>query len=289
MPRVVDPDHLNHAIELYLTGKTIHECSAETRVGEGTIARELRARGIEPRKGTRPRIVLPDKEIIDQYNTGASEYTLSIQYGVSRGTITRVLRDSGVERRGCSDAGLVRAAKMSPEERQAQTAAAHIAATGRTATWEERALRAATVEKKPPAMSRHEYQFADWLGERHATYTREKAVGIYNVDFAVGSVAVEILGGEWHAYKATRHASRTPYILDQGWTMVFLWSTANCPMTPAVADYVVAVVDEVRRNPALIGEYRVVRGDGYLIASGRANDDEFAGIPSARQSYDAAS
>jgi very-short-patch-repair endonuclease len=248
-----------------LSGHTAKQAAALVGINPKTLTSELRTRGIETgRRGTWRD--LPAQEIADKYFQGASELALAAAYSVERGAIRSALLSQGVQTRGRSDAGLVRAAKMTAAERKAQAAAAHAASTGRIATWEERCLRAATVEQRPPAMSRHEQQ----------------AVGPYNIDFTVGTVAVEVLGGEWHGYKATRHARRTPYILDQGWSMAFLWATANCPMTHAAADYVIAFADELARDPSPGREYRVVRGDGYLIARGCRDDDEFAGIPAAR-------
>lgn len=282
--RRIDPADFDHAVELHAAGKTIREASSLAGMKAATLANELRRRGIETgRRGTWRD--LPTKEIADKYLRGETEFGLAVGYGVERQAIKLALESQGVKRRSVREASILHVSRMTLAERKAQTAAANVAATGRKATWDERAKRASTVERKPPAMSRHERQFAVWLTKRHATYRREVAVGIYNVDFAVGPVAVEILGGEWHSYKTARHASRTPYILNQGWAMVFVWATANHSMTAAVAEYVIAFADEVRRDPSLMGEYRVIRGDGHVIATGRADDGQFSGIAAARDSY----
>lgn len=280
MPRVIDPSDLDNAVQLYLSGKTVKQAAAQFGVGASTLSRELHRRGVETgRRGTWRD--LPAGEIAQDYAAGLSELAIANKYKAERGAVRRVLLDLGVQPRGRSEAGLVRAAQMTPEARRAQATAAHNASRGRKAAWDERCRVASGRERNPPELSVHERPFAGWLAERDIPYRREVAVGPYNLDFAVGSVAVEILGGEWHAYKA-RHAHRTPYILDQRWAIAFVWSTANCPMTSSAADYVVAFANEVTRNPALIGEYRVVRGDGHLITSGRADDGQFPGIPPAR-------
>jgi very-short-patch-repair endonuclease len=173
---------------------------------------------------------------------------------------------------------------MTPEQIAAQVAAAHSATKGRKATWDERAKRAATIERNPPAMSVHEAKFARSLDRIGVPWRREVAVGIYNLDFTLGSVGVEILGGEWHAYKGERHPRRVKYILGEGWALVYVWATSNYPLTRAAAEYCVAFAQEVSRNPALRGEYRVIRGDAHLIASGRDELDEFTLEQSARNS-----
>lgn len=276
MPRVVDPRNLDHAVQLYISGESIEQSATHAGIGEPTVSKELHRRGVElHRTLIAKRIEVPENEIVQQYASGTSEYAIARQLGVSRDVITRVLRENGVKRRGRSDAGIVRASKMTAAQRADQAAAAHAATRGRVATVAERCRYAKSRERRPPKPSIYESQFAEWLAERDIPYRREVAVGPYNIDFAVGPVAVEILGGGWHAYKPL-HARRTPYILNQGWAMVFVWATVNHPMTAAAADYVHSTANLTSRDPALIGQYRVIRGDAHVITGGSAHDHEFA-------------
>lgn len=220
------------------------------------------------------------------YLSGKSAYEIAATAGVDRGALKRELIARGIEPRGRSSAGLNRTGKMTPAERAAQAAAAHHASRGRKAGWDERCKSALSRQKNPPAASGHEQRFATWLEERHIPYRRETAIGAYNVDFTIGPIAVEILGGEWHLDKTERHARRTPYILGQGWAMLFVWATVNQPLTADAAEYAIAFADEASRKPPLVGEYRVIRGDSYLITSGRCDDGQFAGIPASRDRYD---
>lgn len=210
------------------------------------------------------------------YAAGKSALEVKSLTGVDRGVLKTELLRRGIEPRGRSSAGKLRASKMTVEERLSQAAAAHVAATGRKHTFEERAKRARTVERQPPAMSVHEQTFADHLNELGVPFRREAAVGIYNLDFAIGSVGVEILGGEWHAYKGERHPRRIKYILGQNWSLVYVWATQGFPLTLTAAKYCVAYAQQVSREPSLIGEYRVIRGDAQLVASGRDQLDEFS-------------
>src|SRR5690606_16633099 len=84
------------------------------------------------------------------YVSGKSAYEVHSLTGVDRGALKRELTSRGIEPRGRSSAGLNRTSQMTPEQIAAQVAAAHVAAKGRKATWEERAKRAATVERNPP-------------------------------------------------------------------------------------------------------------------------------------------
>ena len=223
MTRKTDPATLDHAVALYLSGKSVLECSTLLGVGRNPIAVELRRRGIEPR--------------------------------------------------GSHDAAVLRYAGTTVEERAAITAAANVAARGRKARPDEAVKRALTNERSPKPMSVHEAQFARLLDAQRVEWQREIACGPYNIDFIVGPVAVEILGGSWHAQKTARHARRSEHILNAGWTLCYVWSTVNWPLTSKAAEYVVALADQASRNPALVGEYRVIRGDAHEIAAGRGQLD----------------
>jgi very-short-patch-repair endonuclease len=174
---------------------------------------------------------------------------------------------------------------MSPDERLQLLANAHAAVRGKPQTIDQLRKRATGRQAKPPAMSVHESTFAAWMCERDIAYVREMAIDKYNVDFGISPIAVEILGGEWHGTrkKAAGHSRRTPEILDANWSLLFIWATPTYPLTPVVADYAVSYLESVRRDPSLLGEYRVIGGEAQLLARGRAEDYESTGIPAPRK------
>jgi hypothetical protein len=120
------------------------------------------------------------------------------------------------------------------------------------------------------------------LAERGIDSIAQRAIGVYNVDLAALPVAVEVLGGGWHSIK-TVHAERTPYILDEGWHLVMVWDyEGRSSLGPGAADYVVAFLDEVRRNPPATCQYRVISGQGKLLAACGREDNEFPLVPPPR-------
>jgi very-short-patch-repair endonuclease len=167
-----------------------------------------------------------------------------------------------------------------PAERRRLASAAHDAVRGIPKT-EEQLLRAASARERAgwnQRTSANEKVLDAWLRAQGVFPIREKAVGIYNVDFAIETVAVEVLGGSWHACKPA-HARRTPYILNQGWALLFVWSFKRAPLCAEAGEYLISYLEETRRNPSLRGQYRVIRGDGQVAASGGSDDDEFALVP----------
>lgn len=282
MSRKTDPAKMDHAIQLYVSGKTLSEAAASAGVSKSPLSRAIRSRGIEARGN---RVDLPASEIVDRYRNGSSEISLAREYGVTRPVIRRRLQEAGVTIRGHSEAGKQRAASMSPEERLRQAQASHAATRGVPADHDRLVKQAQARERSPKAPSRGEIAMKALLQERGLDPVSEKAVGKYNIDLMMSPVAVEVLGGTWHASRRT-HAERTPYILNQGFAMVFVWDTRWHPISPKAADYVTSVVESARRDPSLIGQYWVIRGDGKLASTGSLNDKEFPLVqPSIRDIY----
>lgn len=278
MPAPTDPANLDQAIELYLSGQPLPQITAATGVGSSVLSRERTRRGIPSRRIKR----LPAADIAAAYRAGESEYSLGLRYGVARGVIRKRLVEEGVKLRDMSTAGKVRARRMTPEERAAQAAAAHEAVRGVRHTEEQLLTRAVAREGKGLCDSPGELFLMAELRKRGVEPTPQKAIGKYNVDLSVAPVAVEVLGGGWH-YTKRHHAVRTPYILNEGWCLLFVWNhEGQSALGSGAADYVVSYLEEIRRDPSLVGEYRVITGRGQLLAAGRAEDDEFTLVPPPR-------
>lgn len=271
MPPKLTTDQLDHAVRLYLAGEPVQNIPTLTGVSLSRFARERAARGIPSRKV----LDLPMPEIISAYSAGASENALAVQYGVSRGVIAQRLIKAGVERRDQSEAGKARNSRMTPEQRERQASAAHRAARMRRTPAIQKFRSALRRESLGRPASAGESMLHDLMTARGERPIAERAIGPYNVDLAMLPVAVEVLGGGFHGVKAS-HAERTPYILDAGWHLVMVWNhEGRSSLGPGAAEYLVAFLDEVRRNPPATCQYRVISGDGQLLAARGREDNEF--------------
>lgn len=266
---------LDRAVELYLAGKSGAEVSRTCGVTTSVLSRELRKRGIPARSN---RADLPATGIVAAYLDGESELSLAQRYQISRDAIRRTLLESGTPIRDRSHAQANRLAKLSDEERLRLAQAAHDAARGRKVPAEELFRRAQQREQNLSHASKREFDIGKHLRGNSLAVVPQKAVGPYNIDFAVGSIAVEVLGGNWHAYKP-EHAQRTPHILNAGWHMLFIWDLKKAPLCIEAADYVIAWAQQASGNPSTVRQYRVIRGDGKLMASGSADDQHFPLVP----------
>lgn len=291
---------LSDAIERYVRGEGAQKiCASIPGLSERRLLRELRTRGImrsrEERyrligdQVRRPRLTIPTEEIVSRYIAGESELSLSKAFGVSRPTISGVLRRAGVARRGFAQNALV-ASSRTPEQNAAIIAAAHSAARGRVISNDELVRRAKTREQRRSNVSHHELFIERQLRLRELVGTPQKACGKYNIDLAVGPIAVEIYGGGWHSHG--RHIARAPqrfrYLFDEGWCCLVIWVTANKSgyLLPGAVEYLVAWLDEIERDPSSGSGYRVIWGSGEEIARGGPDGDELARIRPRRRRVD---
>lgn len=231
------------------------------------------------------RIDLDSDYLVREYLGGRSEYALAQDLGVARLVIRRHLVERSISPRGRSEAGLLRASRMTPTERMAQAANAHAASRGRSNSLDALCRAAKTRQERRVGISAKEEAFAVLLTERGLGFIQQMAIGPYNCDFAIPPVAVEIFGGHWHwhGHHLARTEQRLRRILNAGYHILILteWgaATRHRICEARVADYVVAYVEAARSDPSLIGKYRVVRGAGELIASGCVEDDHLSIMP----------
>ena len=263
-------EHRDHLVERHRAGATAGELAAEFGVSHKVVVRIL---GAEYQPG-RYRL-LDDAAVVAAYLSGMSENAVAAKFGIGRNMVTRRLAQAGVHHRGRSEAEYLKWSQMTPEQKAAQVKAANDAARGRVKSLEEKCMAARTREVRPVNVSEYELALLNLLANRGLRCGTQTAVGPYNCDLTAPPVAVEVWGGNWHF--GGDHAARTPerirHLLDAGWHVLIVVVNRQFPITPAVADYVLAYVKQARRNPAAGREYRMVWGAGEFTSGGRADDD----------------
>lgn len=262
MSRKTDPRHLAHVRQLYESGQFpwqialalgrplptvynwLHRSGVKMRDQSTTMVNALAGRGAAISAG-----------VVAQYVTGISENVVAANHGVSRTAVRRLLRRAGVQIRDCSAAGFLRMA--SAAQRGAVARKAHFAKVGRGELDMLRMLRSLGME-------------AD----------RQVIVAPYNLDLAIGSVAVEI---HWRTINplrpCMRQRERIKNLLDRGWSVIYVWCTDPRPLRLRAAKEVVAFADLANRDPSARREYRVIRGCGELVAGGHLEGDQLPVIP----------
>jgi hypothetical protein len=151
--------------------------------------------------------------------------------------------------------------------------------TRRIHTEAEREARALTHERLRLKVSPYAIILNDWLVERGVQTTMEAACGRYNIDIACGPIAVEVHAYSFNPIGPTRlrERERLKYICNRGWLVLYVWISARAfVLDPRAADDIVATLKATKSDPALIGQYRVIRGSGQLVTTGRPDGDDWS-------------
>jgi very-short-patch-repair endonuclease len=276
MPAKASAVDLDNAILAYISGESSQDASKKFHTSESRLTRT---------KLSINHIPLSTEEIANRYSSGESEKALAEAYNVSRCVIARHLKMASVERRTTSQANVIRAAGMTPEQRKLAAMAAHEAARGRQQSLNEKIQRAETRQTRQRGVSPSEMLLREWLMQRGIDTIPQMAVGPYNVDIGTDTIAVEIFGGSWHGSGKHRETApeRCRYLLDRGFNLIIIWTdSSRWPLSPVTADYVASFIQLTSSNPPIRGQYRVIWGDGKEVPSCCLNIDNLSIKPSRR-------
>jgi len=225
------------------------------------------------------KIFIPNlNNLLRRYLAGESEKKLSEEAGVNRCTFRQRLLKAGIKPRGRSEAETVKWSRMTSEQRAHQVKAAHNATEGRIPSFGELCRRATSREGSLRYnVAPEEIVLGGWLKELGMNIIHNFAIGPYNCDLGIGSITVEIWGGGWHP--KLDEAERTKYILDSGFSILFIsLDREHFPLTRAVTQYIISLLELHRRNPTARRQYWMIRGDGELIFK-RVNNNDISLVP----------
>lgn len=251
----LDVDQL---VQRYRNGETLRELAADVGCSQKAISWRLRARGEVLRPAHSKPLDIPDVEdLIQAYIDGQPMSKVTARAGISDKTLKRRLEQRGIP---------IRIRSSYP----AVTGPAHAAARGRKVPMESLVAMAAGRHGSTTGASAYELELACWLAARGLVTVPQYAVGKYNVDLAVEvpRVAVEVRAGGYGPRSLARWPQRVVDLLDAGWDLVEV-RVRYFPLTPDLADKLVAYVECRRGQPAAAREHRVVRGNGQPMTPRR--------------------
>lgn len=278
----LDVDYL---IKEHSAGRTIIDLAAELGVKDETVANYIRRAGGKIFRSTTR---IDESAVISFYQSGNSENATAKRFGVSRNVVRRILTAHSIPIRSRSAAESLKWSRMTPSERAKQVSAAHAASKGREVTIRERKLRAKVREERMTHQGAGELFVYAALVDAGYSPIRQKAVGIYNCDMTVDSVAVEVWGGGYHFFgeHAARNEERTRYLFDRGFHVIAITTLNRIPITQETTDCVVRFIEAARRDPAMVRQYRVIRGAGELLAASCADSHQIPLEPTFGRRFD---
>ena len=198
MPRtILTPEYLSDALKGVRTTADIPVFAERLGVSATGLAKALRRHGLIIPNGpdSKERKQLPDKQIALAYVAGLSELELAKEHGVSRPAIRRRLIEQGVEIRGGSSANLESAKRLSPEFRKKRAEAAHASLRGKKRSHDELIRRSIAGQHVQCRVGKGEDELYEILIHAGLDARRQVPCDIYNIDTAVGNVAVEMKYG----------------------------------------------------------------------------------------------
>jgi len=281
MPGKIDFNRADDLIKEHRSGLTVPDLMRKYGIGRKPIERIL-GDAYETKSDIFRRNT---KKIIGLYKSGMSEKAVSDAMNIGRNVITRIFNENGIKRRSASEAETLKWKQMSASKRKQQLKAAHDATRGRPQTIDHLLKRSKTQANIQNNVSKYETKLMRMLQKRGHWPVPQLAIGPYNCDLALHPVAVEVWAGGWHfgGTHLRRFEKRTRYIMNAGWHVLIIVISGSrgrsFPLTPAVADYVISYVNQIRSKPSSVCQYRVVWGAGEETTGGSLNDDKLSCIP----------
>lgn len=221
-------------------------------------------------------------DVASQFTQGASVKSLAVKFGRSRSVINACLADHGIKTRCRSDSMYLRMSKTSFEDRKKLTEKANQAIRAKPSSFhkENAEKQAITKAVSLSKVGAGEVEFMNSIKAKGFNPVPQLAVGVYNLDIAVGNLAVEVHANTGHPHTMPRLLRRIKDLLNCGYNVLYiktLYEPSKCATDwTACADYAVTFIDETSCLPSRACEYRVIRCNGDLIARGRLNGENLA-------------
>lgn len=271
----LDEDDL---VKLYKGGMTKANIARHFGCAPSCIQKRLSKLGFPAKSpGVEQRFILDEDEIVILYNSGMTKRSIGKRFGCSELVIAKRLSEHGIPKSSTrSDAMRIRLARVGADGRSALSTAAHNAVRGMKRTDADLCKRALGKERAFKLASPAEESLYKLFCDKNIPAVPQKAVSKYNIDFAIGTVAVEISGRARKDKENFRE--RVKYLLDAGWTLIVIWAGIRRPITESAANYIISIVEQSSTDPSLCGQYRVIRGDGKFLVSGGIDNDDFPGV-----------
>ena len=270
----------NELVSLYVGGMRKSDIARHFGCTDAVIGTRLEKLGypVKP-PGIESRFRLDESELVRLYESGMTKSALAVHFGCAESALGKRLAKLGYPiAKNRSEAMKIRLERSTPEERAHLVAAAHDAIRGKTRTEENLINNAIGREKAGSFGSIEEKDLFDLLKVRGFIATPQKALWKYCLDLVIGNVAVEVTGRGRKYYSVPALRERIKYILNAGFSIIYVWANTRYPVETGAADYIISKIQQSSSDPTMIGKYWVIRRDGKLLASGSSDDDDFTGI-----------
>jgi transposase len=219
---------------------------------------------------------------IKPYLDGISEQAIARQFGVSRNCIRTAIERCGITPRSRKEANSLRMSKLTKEEKKKLTKNANEKVRNGGFNRQTHLKGAITKQSTGSKIGVYESCFAQWVRELNPV--QQLAINVYNIDIAVGNLAVEIDSQTAIPHHCSSTAKRIKHLLSSSFSTLYI--RTNCgPVTKRSADYAISMIEEMRRDPSSFPQHRVIDGSGNLLSAHSLNGDELTCIYASRDVF----
>lgn len=200
-------------------------------------------------------------DLVKRYEAGQSLRSIAVNVGVADATLGKLLLGQGITLRGRSEARKLIAASENRHLRAQRGADTKRSQGAFFTSIKARRAIALTNQVRQNNIGQREEELFAALTDAGLHVQRQVAVDAYNLDMAIGNMAIEVHRSVHHPNTRPNLRRRTKKLLDLGWHVIYVW----CPRefdARLIANYMEARCHELSVDPAGPRQYRVIRGNG---------------------------
>ena len=270
MVRKIDQTLIDNLIDLINNGFTLKNASKIIGIHNSTAWRKLSEQGfIIPSVREKKSINMKVDEIKSMYQNGKSENAIAKHFNVGRSAIRNRLVKIGIIPRTQSEAEKLKWSQMDEEARLNQTKNAHDSVRGKIPDPSSVIKRAITREKiqYDHLLGFGEIEFREFLKNKRIDFIGQKAVGSYNIDIAIGNIAVELTVDRARFTRTnTRLKKRIKYLFESGYKSIYVIFDSVEILTEC-CNYIVSNINRIGALESFGSQYWMIRcrSENYSI------------------------
>ena len=215
-------------------------------------------------------------KVLELYNHGVGVAGIAKRLGFTRTQMIRFFRIHNIHMRNAKEQQIERMKFSTPEQIAHLVDAAHKANKGRKFTVEEKERYAIGRYKSKNVKSIYERIFIKTLDELNIKYEFQFPIGVYNVDFLIDGVIVELFGGGWHCsgYHKDLFPVRTKFLLNKNYPILFVFATDEKLFEKEIYEKIIPMIKKMKISDK--GKFTILWKNGEYSSCGDISNVETA-------------
>lgn len=218
--------------------------------------------------------------VVGLYNSGLSVKAIAEKFGVSRNVILVRLEKAGITQRNRSESMYLRMSQTSIENKRLLVSKANegMRNASKDKIIERLKKSAKTKSQTLSKVGILEQYFIEEITKRGFNCISQFPFDVYNIDIAVGNIAIEIHNSLSNPDRLIPVRKRIINLLKGGWTPVYVKFRYNTLIDKITFDKLISLFKQSSSNPSFIGHYWVIGSTGETISVGRLDGDNITNI-----------